>query len=127
MSAGGEHTCARRASGEIVCWGANGNGQTDAPQATFHSVSAGELHSCAVRQSTGLGYCWGRTLTWHAVSRVLARMSAGDTHACGLRGEGGGVLCWGSGFRADAFLEGSQPQVSERGLVHLRASNVWAD
>ena len=72
VSAGWAHTCALRASGEIYCWGAErppdsdddddgipvDQGQAAAPAGKFLAVSAGEYHSCALRES-GEVACWG--------------------------------------------------------------------
>ena len=52
------HTCAVRESGEVVCWGYNDYGQSDAPPGEFRSVSAGVHHSCALRESGEIA-CWG--------------------------------------------------------------------
>ena len=59
VSAGLNHTCAVRQSGEITCWGLNGDGQTNAPVGRFRSVSAGANHTCAVRELSGEMICWG--------------------------------------------------------------------
>ena len=58
VSAGGEHTCARRADSTIECWGNNGSGQTDAPEGQFNAVSAGGEHTCARRADSTIA-CWG--------------------------------------------------------------------
>ncbi|MBK6536199.1 MAG: hypothetical protein IPF99_43700 [Deltaproteobacteria bacterium] len=71
IRAGSAHTCARRTTGEVVCWGDNQYGQlgdgttvqrltptpvediTDAVE-----IVAGESHTCA-RRATGQVLCWG--------------------------------------------------------------------
>ena len=72
VSAGSYHTCAIRTNGEIDCWGLNGDpyiddagelqisdlGQSDAPDGNYSAVSAGDAHSCAIRES-GAIKCWG--------------------------------------------------------------------
>jgi alpha-tubulin suppressor-like RCC1 family protein len=70
VSAGGAHTCARRRSGEVVCWGDNTSGQLGVSAGTASGqiyatgvddaveISAGRLHSCA-RRVSGEVTCWG--------------------------------------------------------------------
>lgn len=73
VSAGGSHTCARRTSGRLYCWGADffgqlgdsvGLGEQDHPvqvaggRTDWASVSAGLRHVCA-RRTTGRLFCWG--------------------------------------------------------------------
>ena len=58
VSAGADHTCGVRASGEITCWGNNKYGQTDEPAGSYRSVSAGWSFSCALRESGDVA-CWG--------------------------------------------------------------------
>ena len=57
VSAGWQHTCAVRESGELVCWGSDESGQADAPEGSFRSVSVSGSYqraggyACAVRES----------------------------------------------------------------------------
>jgi alpha-tubulin suppressor-like RCC1 family protein len=74
INAGGLHTCARRATGHLYCWGLDGEGQVgdggpnlaELPLPTmvgggatdWLTVDGGGLHTCA-RTSTRRAYCWG--------------------------------------------------------------------
>jgi len=73
VSAGATHSCGRRATGQLYCWGADfssqlGNGGADldrgAPRLVaggivdWTSVSGGDSHTCA-RRANGRIYCWG--------------------------------------------------------------------
>ena len=60
VSAGDRHTCALLDTGEVVCWGVNSKGQTDAPAGTFRWLSAGQDRTCAVTAAGEL-LCWGDT------------------------------------------------------------------
>jgi Regulator of chromosome condensation (RCC1) repeat len=75
VAAGGNHACAITAgTGELLCWGANNDGQLGIGDASgvdyptpvrialpepVISVGAGGAHSCAVLKSGAL-WCWGR-------------------------------------------------------------------
>lgn len=74
VAAGRGHTCVRRKTGEVACWGDNEFGQAGttagAPQRSPVAVAnlrdaaqlaAGGNHSCAVRSSGGVA-CWGQNL-----------------------------------------------------------------
>jgi alpha-tubulin suppressor-like RCC1 family protein len=74
ISAGGFHTCARRMTGRLFCWGQDFSGQvgdggtnTDRASPTqvaggatdWVSVTAGGFHTCARKTERRL-FCWGR-------------------------------------------------------------------
>ncbi|MCG8555660.1 MAG: hypothetical protein MJD61_10295, partial [Proteobacteria bacterium] len=122
ISAGGEHTCALPASGEVKCWGDNGNGQlgdgsmTDrATPVTANAIMdpveivLGGRHTCA-RLSTGRVTCWGYNpygqlgdgttmgrATPVSVSGLggVVEISADGDHTC-ARLSTNEVSCWGS-------------------------------
>lgn len=69
------HSCALRASGQVLCWGFNSSGELGDGTTTNHPVPTPVV---------GLG----------AGSGVVA-IAVGYEHACALRGNGE-MLCWGS-------------------------------
>ena len=95
LSAGLHHTCAVLRSGEVKCWGYNGNGQGTAPPGTFTTVSAGYRHTCGVLRS-GEVKCWGSgsAVKQSAPSGTYTIVSAGDGNTCGVL-RSGEVKCWG--------------------------------
>ncbi|MCC6522029.1 MAG: hypothetical protein IT373_05160 [Polyangiaceae bacterium] len=123
LAAGGHHTCARRASGAVACWGGGlsgelGDGTTEqrlVPVAVSGlddavELAAGESHTCA-RRASGAGACWGdntfgqlgdgtteRRLVPVAVSGLddAVELAAGGAQTCARRASGA-VACWGSG------------------------------
>jgi alpha-tubulin suppressor-like RCC1 family protein len=125
ISASGEFTCARRASGALFCWGRNDVGQLGAGDvvspvstpkqvgtATYSAVSAGQNHACAVA-TDGTLWCWGRNASGelglgNAVGPVLVPTQVGtDTDwlrpalgqglsTCATK-KNGDLYCWGVG------------------------------
>jgi alpha-tubulin suppressor-like RCC1 family protein len=128
LAAGASHTCALRASGAVLCWGANrvgqlGDGTTarrrpeprvvgGVTDAVF--ITAGDEHTCAVRRD-GTVLCWG--LGTHGelgdgqrVSRAtpgpvrglgeVVQVAGGHNHTCALR-RSGEVSCWGSNISGE--------------------------
>ena len=61
----------------------------------FTSVSAGENHTCGVRD-TGTIECWGKNDYGQSTppGGTFASVAAGYRHTCGLR-DTGAVECWG--------------------------------
>lgn len=76
--AGKDHTCARKRTGQLLCWGLNDSGQVgdgtlvnrltpvelDSGSGGWLDVSAGDDFSCAVRDGangTRPIWCWGRS------------------------------------------------------------------
>lgn len=123
VSAGSAHTCAVRATGNVVCWGRNSDGQLGNGSLTASSVpvqvtgltdavevSAGSLHTCA-RQLSGPVVCWGSNAYGQlGDGRAPMRspfpvdpiglsdasdISAGGGHSCAVV-SGGRLACWGS-------------------------------
>lgn len=123
VDAGADHTCARLASGGVMCWGFNESGQVGdnsttnrtAPVAVSglpagaQSIVLGALHTCVRTPANGAS-CWGdnwygqvgdnstvNRLAPAAVvgmgSGVLA-VSAAGFHSCALM-TGGALKCWG--------------------------------
>ncbi|HEX8209066.1 MAG TPA: Ig-like domain-containing protein, partial [Longimicrobium sp.] len=124
ISSGTSHSCAVRADGRILCWGAGGSGQLGngstsnsttpvqvASSLTFRSVTAGTAHTCAITTG-GAAYCWGSNtngklgagpdVSQSSVPIAVAggfsysTISAGVDHTCGIATPSNEVLCWGS-------------------------------
>ncbi len=125
VSAGGFFTCARRSSGRLYCWGADGfgavgNGAPNANVSTpvevsgnrtdWRQLSAGHDHVCAKR-SSGQLFCWGNdgtgavgngpgTQSQSSPVQVAggftnwASVSAGFQFTCARRTTGR-LYCWG--------------------------------
>jgi hypothetical protein len=117
--AGTTHTCARRATGQVVCWGDGTRGQLGAGiqgfwttrvpvkgLTTVTDLSVGSDLTCA-RLTTGDLRCWGTAGTGFfptgtkfdtpiavRTPRGMRQIALGATHACALRTDGK-VECWG--------------------------------
>lgn len=122
LVAGGQHTCARRESGMICCWGQNADGQlgTGASEPSFAPVpvalpegivlsrlDAGDRTTCAVDETAARAYCWGAVPDGSGSRRELApapldvedvaEVAVGGAHVCVRAGAGAPVRCMGRG------------------------------
>ncbi len=122
---GGRHTCARRATGSVLCWGNNTYGELGDGTVAGHTtpvgvsgvvdargVAPGGYHSCAVR-SNGTVVCWGRNNLGQigdgtsGTDRLVptpvltitnaVQVTAGVAHSCALLSTGT-VMCWGGDY-----------------------------
>ena len=137
------HSCALTSGREVVCWGDGshgqlGNGSNDGsttpslvvevvgsetrPATSFKGilhVSAGESHTCALKEVGGTVFCWGEASSGRlgsggrvdsnvpvpvisALDNVspltgIGQISVGLNHTCALEKLGGEVVCWGFG------------------------------
>jgi len=146
ISAGGRHTCAVLARGQVECWGADFSGQLGDGRLQDHAgpvrvrgvsravgVSAGRAYTCAVERA-GAVKCWGANAFGQlgdgtATARRLptrvrglrgraVAVSTAQRHSCALL-RGGGVACWGAngnGQLGDGSTANSYVAVAARGL-----------
>lgn len=119
---GGDTSCGVLRSGEVMCWGANSQGQigdgttTDRPWPVYVSgltnvteVAVGTSHACA-READGTVWCWGNNAVGQlgdgTTTSSLVPVNAGGIsgitdvevglgHTCALD-SAGLVYCWGS-------------------------------
>jgi alpha-tubulin suppressor-like RCC1 family protein len=78
LALGGEHSCALRDDGRVLCWGSNVSGQLGS------SANSGTLAPTPVP-----------VLVDHPDLGVVTQLALGNSHSCALRDDGR-VLCWGS-------------------------------
>lgn len=130
IGTGAFFTCAIRSDDRIYCWGDNGVGNlgngtiTDqsAPTAlsgmsttSFKTLSVGSSHTCAIRLSDNLLYCWGTngngqlglcsiTPNYATAPTALGTgwnttawkdVSSGENHTCAIRLADNQLHCWG--------------------------------
>jgi len=121
LAAGENHTCARRSSGGVWCWGSNAQSQivsggsgtysraVEAFDGASVAVEAGGANSC-IRQGDGRVRCWGantrgqigdgttmspRPPTFVSGLDDVTDLGVGAGFACAVRSVGASV-CWGA-------------------------------
>ena len=153
IAAGGQHTCALRASGEVTCWGANiGNvneggvvpewrGPAAAGVADAVDVAVGVGHACAVRRA-GTVACWGKgdrgqlgTGTVNATPAATpvavaslddaVAVAAGASFTCALK-RGGRVACWGDNGSGQLALTGRAEALSPELVPGVEGASALA-
>ncbi|MCL2174355.1 IPT/TIG domain-containing protein, partial [Candidatus Saccharibacteria bacterium] len=135
ISAGDDYTCAIRADNDqAYCWGYNYYGQLgigssgashkSTPTAVtaplsgvaIKQISAGNLHTCAIRADNDQVYCWGRNhlgqlgdggsgagvdqsiptaVTAPLSGIAIKQISVGHFHTCAIRADNNQAYCWG--------------------------------
>jgi alpha-tubulin suppressor-like RCC1 family protein len=138
VSAGAEHTCARRTGSTLWCWGRNHFGQVGdgtfadraapvqvaALEASVAQSSAGYSHTCA-RKTDGTLWCWGANFSGQlgdgteterlipvevaTLGAAVAEVSAGGSHSCARKSDHS-VWCWG------AYLDDSSGDPTPRSI-----------
>lgn len=152
LAAGGQHTCALRASGRVYCWGQNqdgelGDGTTSESMTPVRvrsiedvvQVSAGALHSCAVRRS-GTVACWGenddgrlgdlgasigRSPTEVRDLTNVVQVSVGGDHACAARADGT-AACWGKNVYGEVGVDRAQDYESPIEIEAIANARAFA-
>ncbi len=95
VAAGENHACALLQDGHVVCWGANDQGQLNAPvDVTFTQITSGWRYSCGLRTDGGIT-CWGRNnhMQASAPTGQFTAVDAGWDHTCAI--SYGVATCWG--------------------------------
>jgi alpha-tubulin suppressor-like RCC1 family protein len=109
ITVGHQHSCGRRAGGNVWCWGRNDSGQlgdgttvsngtpvhyTEPQDYPYEAVAAGAHHTCALRQGGGLRTCAGTTTggfpdaipNW--TGSFMKSIAEGDDDSCGITSSG---------------------------------------
>lgn len=144
LTAGAGHACAERESGEVVCWGANDNGQIGEGPSKFRplpteilllavdgslAIATGAYHACAVLDDEKQGVrCWGWNQYWQLGRREVGNeptprtvegvegvvQLAAGKNHTCARKVDGTVTCWGSNGRGQMGDERREKRVRPR-------------
>ncbi len=148
VAASGYHTCARKTTGRLFCWGASALGAANVRQSfrpvevaggatNWTSVTVNAGFTCG-RKSTGRLYCWGSDLRGRlgngaaglsnlpvqvaGSSADWARVSNGSVHAC-ARKTNGDLFCWGDNLWGRL---GDGTTVERQAPVRVVGSGSWS-
>lgn len=75
----------------------------DPAEGPYRHVSAGDFHTCAVKEGDGSVQCWGWSADGQAdpPEGAFTKVAAGTANSCGLRDDGS-IACWGSDGRGQS-------------------------
>jgi len=112
ISAGQSFTCGIATDSQVVCWGADDDGQASPPSGAFVQVAAASFgtHACAL-DAAGNETCWGSDpgADSSVAVETMTQISSGTNYSCGVlptptgAGNAWWVRCWG-------FMGGGPPQ-----------------
>ncbi|MCH9662060.1 MAG: hypothetical protein K0U66_00190 [Gammaproteobacteria bacterium] len=148
LSSGFDHTCAITSTGELHCWGNNGDGQLGIDNTTdqntptrvgtatnWSAVAAGDKHTCAINTDGAL-YCWGEnndgklgqadtdTESFATPQRVgtatnWLNVIAGEDHSCATTTVDMKMFCWGKNNDGELGLGNTDDQNTPQELANL--------
>jgi len=154
LSAGGDHTCARSASGTVQCWGDNRFGQlgidaisvrlvpTQVSGLTrgIRAVGVGSYHACALTDA-GAVHCWGANnagqlgdgsdrlrltpVAVPALSSGVRALATGGASNCAITAERR-AQCWGANFQGQLGIDLPLSSAPPRDVVGLGNADVVA-
>lgn len=119
ISAGGEHTCAVTAFGQVRCWGRNNLGQAARPDDdTADIVPEGEGSNVRGAQPALTNWIYGSGTGYETLlGSTMVSVTAGANHTCAVT-YGGDSFCWGSN---------NHRQVSGASTASFRnAQSMWS-
>lgn len=97
ITSGTTHACGIRPNGNVVCHGANAEGESSPPSnGRFTEITSGFAHTCGLG-ADGSVTCWGRNDAEQSSppsGEVFTTISSKGEHTCGLRNDGS-IACWG--------------------------------
>lgn len=93
ISAGGGHTCALMATGDVRCWGLGTSGQLGQGR-NYESVLDSPGEQATTVPLKPIGTAANKVATTPNLKAIA--ISAGDFHTCAIL-DGGDVRCWGQG------------------------------
>ena len=130
LRAGNSYTCARRTSGEVLCWGSLSDKYGPNPVIVKPAVELPALKgsvamaiadnsACAVTPD-GKVLCWEAELLPEARSDItqVQQLVAGMRHFCALR-RSGQVSCWGEDFEGVLGMNSPEGQRSQPVIPEL--------